>query len=75
MNLEPCETFAVFTLFTTATWVYLGKSWSFRTLALAMFFPGLFAPWFSSDPDFLYQVLGVSGNVRSIFARQSAVTQ
>ena len=66
MSLEPCEVFAVFTLITTATFVFLGRQcqWSFRTLALAMFFPGLFAPWFSEDPNFLNAVLGYGGNVR-----------
>ncbi len=57
MELLPCEVFAITTLVVTAVWVWYGRNWSFPTLAWAMFFPGLFAPWFVEDQGFMKQVL------------------
>lgn len=41
-----CELFGIFTVATTVIWTIIGRKWSLQRLAWAMFFPGLFAPWF-----------------------------
>lgn len=65
--MDNCEIYAVFTVVVTALWVYYGRHWSFPTLALAMFFPGIFAPWFSMQADFIQQVMGFNVSVNIIF--------
>ena len=59
-----CELFAVYVLCLTTLWVYLGRSWDFHTLALAMFFPALFTIHFA-DEGFLTLVFG-KNQVRDI---------
>ena len=56
-NMLNCELFAVYVLCLTTLWVYLGRSWDFHTLALAMFFPALFAFYFANK-GFLTVVFG-----------------
>ena len=51
-NMLDCELFAVYVLCLTTLWVYLGRSWDFHTLALAMFFPSLFAIYFANEGFF-----------------------
>ncbi|CAD5117119.1 DgyrCDS5928 [Dimorphilus gyrociliatus] len=46
-----CELFAIFTIAVTILWVVIGKKWTLQKLAWAMFFPGLFAPWFFHGYD------------------------
>ena len=61
----PYEVYAGFTVIVTCIWVYLGRKWSFQTMSLAMFFPGLFAPWFIEESGFWRRVLGLE-HVRMI---------
>ena len=51
-KMLDCELFAVYVLCLTTLWVYLGRSLDFHTLALAMFFPALFAIYFANEGFF-----------------------
>ena len=51
--------FAVAVLAITTVWAYVGREWTFQTLATAMYFPAILSFLFVDNAgDFLRQILG-----------------
>ncbi|KAK2156339.1 hypothetical protein LSH36_216g07058 [Paralvinella palmiformis] len=68
-----CEVYAVTTIIITTLWIWNGRTYSLRTLSWAMFFPGLFVPWFNTDPYIMEQILGYNNFKSSVIFSVASV--
>ncbi|XP_070575921.1 uncharacterized protein [Ptychodera flava] len=68
-DFDVCSTFCLIVLAVTFLWTFIGRRWELKTLALAMFFPGLTAITFEigNIHDFIRHVLGLGSHHGKVY--------